>query len=385
MLKAYKYRIYPNQEQKELLEKTFGCCRFVYNFCRAEQKKEEDRWITVKEMQQQGYPLQDYKSKFFHKFDHVNAIKELKQHYAFLKEVDSIALQSSVEHLATAYEKYYKKQGKKPRFKSKKRNDVTSYTTKCVNQNIEVMGNAIKLPKLKKVKAKIHRSFCGKIKQAMVSKTATNQYYVSLVVETNDILPLEKTNQNVGIDLGLVDFVVLSTGEKIPNQGFFEKQLKKIEQVQKELSRKTIGSSNFTKVKRKIAKIHEKIAHQRKDYIHKITDYLVKAYDTICMEDLAVSEMKETDSAKRNLRVSDVGWYELKRELEYKCKWYGKRLSVIDRYYPSSQICARCGHREGKKEERIRSWICPRCQTKLDRDINASRNILKEGLRILKI
>ena len=262
---------------------------------------------------------------------------------------------------------------------------MTSYTTKCVNQNIEVMGNAIKLPKLKKVKAKIHRSFCGKIKQAMGSKTATNQYYVSLVVETNDILPLEKTNQNVGIDLGLVDFVVLSTGEKIPNQGFFEKQLKKIEQVQKELSRKTIGSSNFTKVKRKIAKIHEKIAHQRKDYIHKITDYLVKAYDTICMEDLAVSEMKETDSAKRNLRVSDVGWYELKRELEYKCKWYGKRLSVIDRYYPSSQICARCGHREGKKEERIRSWICPRCQTKLDRDINASRNILKEGLRILKI
>ena len=262
---------------------------------------------------------------------------------------------------------------------------MTSYTTKCVNHNIEVMGNAIKLPKLKKVKAKIHRSFRGKIKQATVSKTNTNQYYVSLVVETNNILPLEKTNQNVGIDLGLADFATLSTGEKIRNQGFLEKQHKKLGKAQQELSRKTIGSSNFAKLKLKVAKIHEKIAHQRKDYIHKISYQLVKAYDTICMEDLDVSEMKETDRAKRNLRVSDVGWYELKRELEYKCKWYGKRLSVIDRYYPSSQICARCGHRDGKKEERIRSWICPRCQTKLDRDINASRNILKEGLRILEI
>ncbi len=262
---------------------------------------------------------------------------------------------------------------------------MTSYTTKCVNQNIEVMGNAIKLPKLKKVKAKIHRSFRGKIKQATVSKTNTNQYYVSLVVETNNILPLEKTNQNVGIDLGLADFATLSTGEKIRNQGFLEKQHKKLEKAQQELSRKTIGSSNFAKLKLKVAKIHEKIAHQRKDYIHKISYQLVKAYDTICMEDLDVSEMKETDSAKRNLRVSDVGWYELKRELEYKCKWYGKRLSVIDRYYPSSQICARCGHREGKKEVSIRRWICPRCKANLDRDINASRNILKEGLRILEI
>ncbi len=384
MLKAYKYRIYPNQEQKELIEKTFGCCRFVYNFCRAEQKKQEEMWTTVKEMQQQGYPLQDYKSRYFNKFENVNALKELKTHYLFLQEVDSIALQSSIENLATAYEKYYKKQGGKPRFKSKKRKGVTSYTTKCVNHNIEVIGKNIKLPKLKKVKAKIHRSFRGNIKQATVSKTPTNQYYVSLTVETNDILPLEKTNQKVGVDLGLVDFVTLSTGKKIANQHFLEKQRKKLEQAQKELSRKTIGSSNFEKTKRKVAKIHEKIRNQRKDFIHKISYQLVKEYDIICMEDLAISELKETDSRKRNQRVSDIGWYEFKREVEYKCNWYGKRWSMIDRYYPSSQICSRCGYRDRKKEERIRSWICPKCQARLDRDINASVNILNEGLRILK-
>lgn len=384
MLKAYKYRLYPNKAQKELIDKTFGCCRFVYNFARGQQKKEEDMWSKVKDMQQQGYPFQDYKSKFFNKVENVNAVKELKKNYVWLSEVDSIALQSSIENLASAYDKYYKKQGGKPIFKSKKKNDVTSYTTKCVNNNIRIIGNYIKLPKLNVVKVKAHISFSGKIKKATISKTSANKYYVSLTVDTNDIVPLEKTNKNVGVDLGITDFAILSNGIKIPNNHFMEKQLKKLDKAGKQLSRKTIGSSNFAKAKLKVAKIHEKISNQRKDFLNKITYNLVKQFDVVCIEDLDVSALKETDNSKRNMRVSDVSWHEFKRQLTYKCKWYGKTLSITDRYFASSQICSCCGKRDKKKDVSIREWICPNCGGKLDRDINASINILKEGLRILQ-
>lgn len=384
MLKAYKYRLYPNKAQKELIDKTFGCCRFVYNFARGQQKKEEDMWSKVKDMQQQGYPFQDYKSKFFNKVENVNAVKELKKNYVWVSEVDSIALQSSIENLASAYDKYYKKQGGKPIFKSKKKNDVTSYTTKCVNNNIRIIGNYIKLPKLNVVKVKAHISFSGKIKKATISKTSANKYYVSLTVDTNDIVPLEKTNKNVGVDLGITDFAILSNGIKIPNNHFMEKQLKKLDKAGKQLSRKTIGSSNFAKAKLKVAKIHEKISNQRKDFLNKITYNLVKQFDVVCIEDLDVSALKETDNSKRNMRVSDVSWHEFKRQLTYKCKWYGKTLSITDRYFASSQICSCCGKRDKKKDVSIREWICPNCGAKLDRDINASINILKEGLRILQ-
>ena len=384
MLKAYKYRLYPNKAQKELIDKTFGCCRFVYNFARGQQKKEEDMWSKVKDMQQQGYPFHDYNSKFFNKFENVNAIKELKKNYAWLSEVDSIALQSSIENLANAYDKYYKKQGAKPIFKSKKKNDVTSYTTKCVNNNIRIIGNYIKLPKLNVIKVKAHISFSGKLKKATISKTPTNKYYVSLIVDTNDIVPLEKTNKNVGIDLGITDFAILSNGIKVPNNHFMERQLRKLEKAQQVLSRKTIGSSNFAKAKLKVAEIYEKISNQRKDFLNKITYNLVKQFDVICIENLDVSALKETDNSKRNMHVSDVSWYEFKRQLAYKCEWYGKILSVVDRYFPSSQICSCCGHNDGKKALNVRSWVYPNCKTKLDRDVNASINILTEGLRILK-
>lgn len=384
MLKAYKYRLYPNKAQKELIDKTFGCCRFVYNFARGQQKKEEDMWSKVKDMQQQGYPFHDYNSRFFNKFENVNAIKELKKNYAWLSEVDSIALQSSIENLANAYDKYYKKQGGKPIFKSKKKNDVTSYTTKCVNNNIRIIGNYIKLPKLNVIKVKAHISFSGKLKKATISKTPTNKYYVSLIVDTNDIVPLEKTNKNVGIDLGITDFAILSNGIKVPNNHFMERQLRKLEKAQQVLSRKTIGSSNFAKAKLKVAEIYEKISNQRKDFLNKITYNLVKQFDVICIENLDVSALKETDNSKRNMHVSDVSWYEFKRQLAYKCEWYGKILSVVDRYFPSSQICSCCGHNDGKKALNVRSWVCPNCKTKLDRDVNASINILTEGLRILK-
>lgn len=383
--KSYKYRIYPNKKQKVLIHKTFGCTRFVYNFCRAWQKREEDMWQLVKEMQEQGYPFQDYKSKYFNKFESIKFITDLKKKYIWLKEVDNTALQNSVKRLDNAYKKYYTKQGGKPKFKSKK-NLIQSYTS---NNNstgaggtIRIIGNYIKIPKLGAIKFRDKSRPQGKILNATISYEA-DKYYVSLSCKDVYIEEFSKTNQNVGTDLGIVDFAILSNGDKIPNNRFYEKQLNKLEKLNKELARKQIGSSNWKKSKIKLSKTYQKISNQRKDFLNKATTNLVKQYDVICIEDLDVSAMKETDSSKRNMRVSDVSWYEFKRQLTYKCEWYGKTLSIVDRYYPSSQICSCCGKRDKKKDVSIREWVCPNCGTKLDRDINASINILNEGLRIL--
>ncbi len=383
--KSYKYRIYPNKKQKTLIHKTFGCCRFVYNFCRAWQKREEDLWFLVKEMQQQGYPFQDYKSKYFKCYESIKFITELKKHHEWLKEVDNTALQNSVKRLDNAYKKYYKKQGGKPKFKSKK-NLIQSYTSNNnvtgAGGSIRIIGNYIKLPKLGAVKFRDKSRPQGKIQNATISYEA-GKYYVSLSCKDICIEEFSKTNQNIGIDLGIVDFATLSNGAKIANNRFMESWLKKLEKAQIKLSRKSIGSNNWEKAKLKVAKMHGKIANQRKDFLNKLTTNLVKQYDIICIEDLNVLTMKETDSSKRNMRVSDLAWYEFKRQLTYKCEWYGKTLSIVDKYFTSSQICSCCGKRDKKKDVSIRKWICPNCGAKLDRDINASINILNEGLRIL--
>ena len=196
---------------------------------------------------------------------------------------------------------------------------------------------------------------------------------------------LPKTNKNVGIDLGLVDFVTLSDGIKIENPQFYEQSEKKLAKLQRELSRKTIGSSRCEKTRLKVAKLQKHISNQRNDFLQKLTTTIISNYDVISIEDLDVKFMKETDSKIRNKRVGDVSWSEFRRMLTYKSQWYGKELSIIDRYYPSSQICHCCGHRDSKKSEDIRSWICPNCHSELDRDINASINILNEGLRLLSV
>ena len=187
------------------------------------------------------------------------------------------------------------------------------------------------------------------------------------------------------MDLGLVDFAILSDGTKIENPRFFEKSEQKLAKLQRELSRKTIGSSRWEKARLKVAKLQKHIANQRNDFLQKLTTTIVSNYDVIAIEDLDVKSMKETDSKTRNKRVGDVSWSEFRRMLTYKSQWYGKELSVIDRYYPSSQICHVCGHRDGKKSEDIRFWICPHCHSELDRDINAAINILNEGLRLLNV
>ena len=190
---------------------------------------------------------------------------------------------------------------------------------------------------------------------------------------------------DIGIDLGIVDFAILSNGAKIENPRFYEKSERKLAKLQRELSRKTIGSNRWNKARIKVAKLQKHISNQRNDFLHKLTTNIVKNFDVICIEDLDVKSMRETDSSLRNKRVGDVSWSEFRRMLTYKSQWYGKKLSVIDRYYPSSQVCHCCGHKDGKKDENVRNWICPECHSELDRDVNAAINILNEGLRILNI
>ena len=243
----------------------------------------------------------------------------------------------------------------------------------------------IKLPKLGLVKVRDKQIPQGRILNATISQEPNGHYYCSLCCTDIKFEQLPKTNQNIGLDLGLVDFVILSDGTKIENPRFFEKSEQKLAKLQRELSRKTIGSNRWNKARIKVANLQKHISNQRNDFLQKLTTEIVRYYDIIAVEDLDVKAMKETDSTIRNKRVGDVSWSDFRRMLTYKTQWYGKELSVIDRYYPSSQICHCCGHKDGKKSENIRFWICPKCNSELDRDVNAAINILNEGLRIINV
>lgn len=311
-------------------------------------------------------------------------LTSLKKELIWLKEPDKYALQNCLKNLDAAYKKFFTEHTGYPKFKTKK-NRYQSYRTNYCNNNICFINNKIKLPKLGYIKTRDKQIPQGRILNATISQEPNGHYYCSLCCTDIEFTSLPKTNSNVGIDLGIVDFAIMSDGNKISNLKFYEVSEKRLVKLQKELSRKTIGSSNWNKTRIKIAKLYKHIVNQRTDFLQKITTQLVKQYDIICIENLNVKAMKETDNKIRNKRVEDVSWFEFRRMLIYKCQWYDKTLSVINRYYPSSQICHCCGKSSGKKTENIRMWICPNCGAKLDRDINASINILNEGLRILNI
>ena len=273
-----------------------------------------------------------------------------------------------------------------PNFKSKKNRHKsyrTTYTKTTAGGNIRFENKYIKIPKIGMIKVRDKQIPRGRILNATISQEPNGHYYCSLCCTDVEMKPYPKTNNNVGIDLGLVDFAIFSDGTKIKNPRFYEKSEKKLVKLQRGLSRKTIGSSNWNKTRIKIANLQNHIANQRNDFLHKLTTDIVRNYDVITIEDLDVQSMKETDSTIRNKRVGDVSWSEFRRQLTYKSQWYTKKLSVIDRYYPSSQICNVCGYKDGKKSEDIREWICPNCNSELDRDINAAKNILHEGLRLI--
>ena len=368
--RAYKYRIYPNKKQQELIQKTFGCTRFVYNYYLNKRKEmyENDKTTFTYNMCSKD-------------------LTSLKKKLEWLKEPDKDSLQKSLKDLDIAYQKFFNGAGY-PKFKSKKnryKSYRTSYTKTSAGGNIMFIDKHIKLPKLGLVKVRDKQIPQGRILNATISQEPNGHYYCSLCCTDVEFEQLPKTNKNVGIDLGICDFAILSDGIKIENPQFYEQSEKKLARLQRELSRKTIGSARWEKARLKVAKLQKHIANQRNDFLQKLTTIIVNNYDVIAIEDLNVKEMKETDLKIRNKRVGDVSWSDFRRMLTYKSQWYGKELSVIDRYYPSSQICHVCGHRDGKKSEDIRNWICPHCHSELDRDINASINILNEGLRLLNV
>jgi putative transposase len=357
-LKAYKYRIYPNQEQKEYFAKTFGCVRFIYNKMLADRIKSynENKDLDIKNIK---HPTP----------------AQYKKEYEWLKEVDSLALANAQMNLDRAYKNFFRdKSVGFPKFKSKKTNRF-SYTTNNQGGNIHIKDNKIKLPKIGYIKIKQHREFEGKIKSCTVSKTPTNKYYISILVDA-EIEQLPKCENKIGIDLGLKEFAITSDGEFFNNPKHLRKSEKRLAKLQKDLSRKKKGSNNRNKARLKVAKLHEKISNQRKDFLHKVSTQLINENQVIVIEDLKVSNMMKNHKLAK--AISEVSWFEFRRMLEYKANWYGREIIIAPSNYASSQLCSSCGNKSNQtKDLGCRTYICPVCGMVMDRDINASKNLLK--------
>lgn len=368
MMKAYKYRIYPNKQQEEQIQKTFGCCRFVYNNTLAYRKEKYEIYKeSINKIACNNY---------------VN--RTLKKEYEWLKEVDKFALTNAVYNMDSAYQKFFKEHSGYPKFKSKK-NNHKSYTTNFTNGNIEIdfNKNKIKLPKLKLVKAKLHRKFEGKIKSATISQAPSGKYYVSILAETEHE-SMESTGRMIGIDLGIKNLLITSDGEKFDNKKLTNKYEDKLAKEQRKLSHKVKGSKNWDKQRIRVARIYEKISNTRRDYLHKISHQLVSENQVIVTEDLTVSNMvKNYNLAKA---IQDCGWHELTRQLSYKSDWNNRQYVKIGRFTKSSQPCHICGYINTEtKNLAVREWTCPQCGTVQDRDVNAAINILNEGLKLLNV
>lgn len=373
-LKSYKFRIYPTEEQEIFFAKSFGCVRKVYNLMLDDRMKayEETKNDTSKKMK---FPTP----------------AKYKEEFPFLKEVDSLALANAQLNLDKAYKNFFRdKSVGFPRFKSKK-NPVQSYTTNNQKGTVALIDNKfVKVPKLKSlIKIKLHRQPKGMIKSATISRHSSGKYYISLLCK-EEIIEFPKTNSAIGIDLGITDFAILSDGKKIDNNKFTSKIEKKLKREQRKLSRRALlakkkginlfEAKNYQKQKQKVARLHEKVMNQRNDFLNKLSTEIIKNHDIICIEDLNTQGMLRNHKLAKS--ISDVSWSSFVTKLQYKADWYGREIIKIDKWFPSSQICSECGHKDGKKALEIREWTCPICHAHHDRDINASINILTEGLRI---
>jgi putative transposase len=358
--KAYKFKIEPTNDQKILLDKHFGCSRYIYN--------------TLLREKQEHY-LENGKTLNYNKCASLIVNWKKKEETKWLKEVNSQSLQQAAKNLETSYGNFFRTKKGFPKFK--KKDGKNSFN---IPQHIKLEKNKIFIPKFKDgIKIKLHRQIKGNIKSATFSKTSTGKYFVSILSEEK-IKAKPKTNKEIGLDLGIKDFAILSNGKKYSNPKYLNKYQDKLKKAQKDLSRKKKGSNRYNNQKLKIAKIYEKIANSRLDFQHKLSTKLIEKYDFISIESLKVKNMiKNHNLAKA---ISDCSWSQFVSMLEYKCDWYRKTLVKIDQWYPSSKTCSDCNYIYQGLKLNDRRWTCPKCNTHHDRDINASKNIYRAGRSI---
>ena len=360
MNRAYKFRIYPNKEQRIMFAKTFGCVRFIYNLMLADK---------IKHYQHTGKTLSVTPARY-------------KNQYEWLKEVDSLALANAQLNLQTAYTNFFRnKKAGFPKYKSKKKSRKR-YTTNNQHGSIRIEDGKIKLPKVGYVKIVQHRPMIGTIKSVTVERTPTDKYYVSILVEYESQVPEVEPHKFIGLNYSMHELYVTSEGERAEYPRYFRKHEKKLARLCRWHSRRKLGSQNRERMRMRVCLEYEKITNQRMDYLHKKSYYLAEEYDVVCIEKLNMQIMSQL--LRFGKSVSDNSFGKFREMLSYKLYFRGKRLIEVDKWYPSSQLCHVCGYRNrAVKDLKIREWKCPSCGVEHDRDINAAINIREEGKRIL--